>query len=277
MNRQPPHARDLRFAAARRERRERNRKKPDVPGAIRVVLALILVTQCLRIAFTSPRLRLREVRVTGTQRLSPAEVERIGHVPLGQNVFRCNLVRVSAQLRTDPVIKDAVVTRELPGTLRVAVTERVPALQVMSGAERFDADKDGFVFQKATALKRDLPLLQLPHEKVPKIGQKLSSDVLKAAWECNRLAKAQGLQLRNLRVDEVGELWLNVETSPHNPSAARELVVRLGRATDLPDKFRDIHQVLLGWPDLTAKASFLNVMCAGRPAAMSNADLPETN
>lgn len=277
MNRQPPHARDARFAAARRERRERNRKKPDFLGAARVVVALLLVSQSLRVAFTSPRLRLREVKVAGTQRLSPAEVQRVGQVPLGQNVFRCNLVHVSNQLRTDPIIKDAVVTRELPGTLRVVVTERVPAIQIMSGAQRFDADTDGFVFQEAAALKRDLPLLQLPPAQLPGIGKSLAPELLRAARECSRLAKAQGLQLRNLRVDDGGELWLNVETSPHDPSAARALAVRLGRATDLPDKFRDIHQALLGWPDLTAKASYLNVMCAGRPAYMSNADVTETN
>lgn len=277
MNRQPPHTRDLRFAAARRERRERNRKKPDVLGAIRALVALLLVAQCLRIAFTSPRLRLQEVTVTGTQRLTPADVQKLGHVPLGQNVFRCNLVHVSNQLRTDPIIKDAVVTRELPGTLRVAVSERVPAIQVMSGVERFDADERGFVFQKAGALKRDLPLLQLPASKRPAIGQSLDGNVLKAARECARLAKTQGLQLRNLRIDDAGELWLNVGTSPHDPSATRELAVRLGRATDLPEKFRDIHLILLGAPELTAKASYLNVMCAGNPYYMSKSNPTETN
>lgn len=277
MNRKPPHARDARFAAARRERRERNRKKPDVLGAVRVVLSLLLVTQCLRVAFTSPRMRLQDVKVSGTQRLSPADVQRLGRVPLGQNVFRCNLVRVSDHLRTDPIIKDAVVTRELPGTLRVAVTERVPALQIMAGADRFDADGEGFVFRRAAALKRDLPLLQVPPKKLPSIGQKLAPNVFKAARECSRLAKAQGLQLRNLRVDEGEELWLNVETTPRDPSAPRELAIRLGRDTDLPDKFRDIQQILLGWPEVTAKASYLNVMCAGNPYYMSKAAPTETN
>jgi len=277
MNRQPPHARDARFAAARRERRERNRKKPDIAGAVRVAVALLLVTQSLRVAFTSPRLRLQEVKVTGTQRLSPADVQRVGRVPLGQNVFRCNLVQVSTQLRTDPIIKDAVVTRELPGTIRVVVTERVPAIQIMAGADRFDADEDGFVFQRAGALKRDLPLIQLPSKKLPAIGQKLAADIFKAARECNRLAKAQGLQLRNLRVDEGGELWLNVGTSPLKSSSPSELVVRLGRDTELPQKFRDIHQLIIGKPELASQASYLVVMSAGNPSYMSKADPTESN
>ncbi|MCC2672594.1 MAG: cell division protein FtsQ [Armatimonadetes bacterium] len=277
MNRQPPHARDQRFAAARRERRERNRKKPDILGALRVVVALLLIAQSIRVAFTSPRLRLHDVRVTGTQRLAPPDVQRLGGVPMGQNVFRCNLVRVSEQIRRDPVIKDVVVTRELPATLHVAIRERVPALQVMSGAQRFDADDEGFVFRRAEALTKGLPLLQLPEKDLPGVGQSLAAPTLKAVQECARLAGTQGLQLRNLRVDGAGDLWLNVEISPKNPAAPPMLAVRLGRPTDLPEKFRDIRQVLLGVPDLTAKGSFLNVMCAGSPSYMTDSETTKTN
>lgn len=277
MNRQSPHMRDQRFAAARRERRERNRKKPDILGAVRVAVALVVVAQCIRVAFTSPRLRLAEVRVTGTQRLSPQDVQRLGGVPMGQNIFRCNLAQVSRRLRQDPVIKETYVTRELPNTIRATIRERVPALQVMAGTRRFDADDEGFVFQAAGALTSGLPLLQLPEKKLPAIGERLPAHLVKAVWECDRLALEQGLKLRNLRVDGGGELWLNVETSPEEGASSRALAVRLGRETDLPEKFRDIQQALLGWPDLTAKASYLNVMCAGRPAYMTEAETTETN
>ena len=280
MNRQPPHARDQRFAAARRERRERNRKKPDILGMVRVLLALVLIAQSIRVAFTSPRLRLQDVRVTGTQRLSATDVQRLGNVPMGQNVFRCNLVRVSDRIKQDPVIKSAIVTRELPGTIHVAIKERVPALQVMSGPERFDADDDGFVFQRADALTNGLPLLQLPEKQLPRVGQTLPEATLKAVRDCVQLAGSQGLKLRNLRVERVDaaeELWLNVEITPKDPTAPRMLAVRLGRPTDLPEKFRDIHQVLLGRQNLTAECSFLNVMCAGSPAYMTDAAIAKTN
>ncbi|MGV3725008.1 MAG: cell division protein FtsQ/DivIB [Actinomycetota bacterium] len=271
MNRKPPHARDQRYAAARRERRERNRKKPDVLGAIRVVVALIVVAQCIRVAFTSPRLRLQEVRVTGTQRLSPDQVRLLGEIPIGQNIFRCNLVQVSKRLRRDPVIKETFVTRELPNTIHATIRERVPALQVMSGAQRFDADSEGFVFQRAETLTRDLPLLQAPANKLLGVGHRIEERVVKAVWECDQLASEQGLKLRNLRVDEAGELWLNVETDPAKAGQPHALAVRLGEETDLPEKFRDI-QNSLTWQPLTAKASYLDVMCAGSPVYMSKSE-----
>lgn len=277
MNRQPPHVRDQRFAAARRERRERNRKKPDILGAIRVLVALVVVFQCIRVAFTSPRLQLREVRVAGTQRLTAEQVQRLGGIPIGQNIFRCNLVQVSQQLRRDPVIEETYVTRELPGTIHVTVRDRVPAFQVSAGAGRFDADKNGFVFQRSAPNTRGLPLLQVAPKQLPRPGEKLPEHLVRALYDCTQLAQEHGLNVRNLRVDGRGELWLNVETGTVGKATPRTLAVRLGRDTDLPEKFRDIRQALTGWPELTAKASYLNVMCAGRPAYMTAAETTETN
>jgi cell division septal protein FtsQ len=277
VSRPSPQTRDMRFAAARRERREKNRKRPDFLGLLRIVLAFVLIGQSIRVAFTSPRLRLREVSVTGTQRLSSEQVQRLGGIPMGRNIFNCNLVQVSRQLRHDPIIKETFVTRELPGTIHVNIRERVPALQVMAGAHQFDADDQGFIFQPAEALTRGLPLLQLPESKLPPIGKQVPEHVVKAVWQCDRLAAEQGLRLRNLRVDDGGELWLNVESGPQEPAKARALAVRLGRETDLPEKFQDIRQALEGWPDLTAKAVYLNVMCAGRPAYMTDQEQSEPN
>jgi len=273
VNKQSPHARDQRFAAARRERRERNRKKPDILGAIRVAVALVVVAQCIRVAFTSPRMRLLEVRVTGTQRLSTQQVQELGGIPVGQNIFRCNLVEVSRRLRRDPVIKETIVTRELPNTIHATIRERVPAIQVMAGGQRFHADEEGFVFQHADAFTRDMPLIQLPAGQVPALGERLEGLVVNTVWECNRLASEQGLKLRNLRVkriDGLPELWLNVETAAAD-GAPFLLAVRLGRETDLPEKFQDIGHTLT-WSPLTREASYLDVMCAGSPVYMSMTD-----
>jgi len=62
VNRRPP-TRDRR-TTLRLERKNRNRKKADVAGTLRFVLLMALVTQCLRVGFASPRLELKEVRVT---------------------------------------------------------------------------------------------------------------------------------------------------------------------------------------------------------------------
>lgn len=287
MNRRPPQPRD-RSPLKRRDRRDRNRKKPDWVAGLRSLLILVLIAQSLRVAFASPRLRLQEIRVQGTTRLTAADVAREGGVPLGQNIFRVNLVRVSEGLLKDPVIRDAVVTRELPNSLNVEIRERTPAYEVACRGVRWDVDRENVLFRKSQGYMQGQALLEVQPADLPKPGHKVRADLAKARTECVKLAKKEGLDLRHLRVDGAGELWLNIETSPTKmaaPAASSErdeaapetaanpgrLKVRLGRATELPQKFRDIRQALQGWPNLTATAAHLDVMCAGRPAYMSAA------
>ena len=268
MNRRPP-TRDRR-TTLRLERKNRNRKKADVAGTLRFVLLMALVTQCLRVGFASPRLELKEVRVSGTERFTPADVTALGAIRLGQNIFRANLSQISTRLEAEPVVREAVVTRELPHALQVEIRERVPAIQVITHKGYFHADADGVLFQQATSLTRELPQLGVPRKDVPPLGRKLRPEYVWSVKECVRLAEKEGVDLRFLRVDEAGELWLNIATYPTSGSGGR-LKVLIGRATELPEKFHDIHKALLGWPNLTTTAAYLNVMCAGRPAYMTAA------
>jgi cell division septal protein FtsQ len=273
MNRRPPQPRDRTLPESRStDRKERNRKKPDLLAWARAVVVLALVAQCLRVAFASPRLRLQEVRVSGSQRFTPDEVIRRAGVPVGKNIFRVNLGEVSRRLQAEPVLRDAVVTRELPSRLNVELTERQPALQIASEGKTFNADDEGVVFEEARALNPKLPLMELKQPALPPLGGRLHPDLVAATWECVRLARKEGLTLGKMRVDGPQELWLNIATYPTSQPSPGPLAVRIGRWSELPEKFRDIHQALQSWPDLTAHAAYLNVMCAGSPALMNATD-----
>jgi hypothetical protein len=273
----PPHAPDrtMPLGPERKERADRpnrNRKRPDILAWVRLGAGLILAVQCARVAFTSPRLRLQEVRVSGTKRLTPEDVIRAGGIHLGQNIFRINLVSVSQHLLADPVLKEAVVTRELPDAIRVVLKDRTAALRLESADGAFDADAAGVVFRKAVSAPADLPRLEVPEKDVPALGRRLDEGVFQTALECVRLAGEEGIGLRKMRVDATGELWLNVAAYTSGESGPGELKVRVGRSTDLQAKFHDIHQALAGIPDLTARAAYLDVMCAGRSAYVPLAD-----
>jgi len=256
---------ERRSRPARRER-VRNRKKLDPMVVGRTLLVLALVGQGVRAALTSPRMRLQNVRVTGSQRYTPADVARIAEIPLNQNIFRVNLVRVSNKLRAEPVVRDVVVSRDFPQGLHVQLFEREPAFRVTAGNDAFDADRDGIVFQKAEGPAVDRPVLEVPRKDLPALGGRVRAELLQAVWECDRLARAEALSVRKMRVDGVGELWLNVATSSASQPSERALQVRVGRSTELPAKFRDIREALQVKPQLITTAEYLNVMSAGHPS-----------
>jgi hypothetical protein len=261
---------------------------------LRVSLVMLLCAQVLRVAFASPKLRVKEVQVTGTRRLTPEDVVRFGQVKLGENIFRINLARVSDRLQADPIIRHAVVTRDLPNALSVRVEERQPAFQVSCEGTRWDVDEESVLFRRAEGIVGGMPILEVPASALPKPGGKLKPEWALAVVECAKLARRQKLDLRHMRVDNAGELWLSLATQPpSSPQASSDetaeqserkdegetpeeapagrLKVRIGRATDLPQKFVDIRDSLKLWPGLSGAAAHLDVMCAGRPAYMQAA------
>jgi hypothetical protein len=270
------HARESRLGSKRKVVRE-NRRKVDVAAGIRTALLLVLIAQCLRVAFASPRLQVQVVDLTGTERLSPADVVQRGGIRLGQNIFAVNLTRVRQALKADPVIEDAVVTRDLPNRLSVTVRERVPALRIVGSRAAFHADREGVVFQRARFEANKLPVLEMADRRLPKPGEALPADWVEAVWQCVELARKERVDVLKMRIDGAGELWLNVSTGPTSQAAVNSLSVRVGRTTDLPEKFRDIRRSLAGWPNLTASARYLNVMSAGNPAYMKAPEQTATN
>jgi cell division protein FtsQ len=82
---------------------------------------------------TSPRFAVSEVTVNGLHRRSPEEIANVGQVVKGANIFSVDLARTRALVLTDPWIKDATVSRRLPGTIFVTVTEKEPAALVAAG------------------------------------------------------------------------------------------------------------------------------------------------
>jgi len=262
------------------ERRALNRRKPDVVANVRIALLLLLAAQCLRVTFFSPRLAIREVRLSGTHRYTAQDMIRLGQVPIGRNLFRVNLARVAERLQAEPALKRVMVTREFPGALRIDVEERLPAFQVASGDSVFNADVEGVLFEPAPPASA-LPSLQVEPGDLPALGQAVDPELASAVAQCGRLAKKERLAIGKMRVDASRELWLNVATPPDAGSDAGSdagpepagLDVRVGRMTDLPEKFRDIRQCLSAWPDLPESAAYLNVMSPGNPSKMPRSAL----
>ena len=254
--------------AGRAAVRPANRRKVDWLGGIRLLVMLVLLGECLRIAFASPRLRVHHLIVEGESRYSRDDVMQLGGVAFGQSILGVNLVRVARGLEAQPPVKRVEVVRQFPQTLKVHIEERTPFLQVsrdLEGASLRNADAGGLLYEAAPERDPSLPLVVLPARSLPRSGERLGEQLLAAVRECRELAAGAKLSVDRYRLDSAGEMWLDLTPS----SRAKEskcLQIRLGRSTELREKFRDIRLALDGRPDLLSGAAILNVMCAGRPA-----------
>jgi cell division protein FtsQ len=89
------------------------------------------------------------IQVAGAVHLTRAEILRVAGVGHSTNVLWANPSAIEASLQADPWIERAAVTRDLPSTLRIEVTERSAASTVLVGSTWFLVATDGTVLGPA--------------------------------------------------------------------------------------------------------------------------------
>lgn len=144
-----PRIRRRRAAVARSKRRRL------ILGAS-AVLAVGLVVWGL---FFSPLLDVREVKVTGAHFTTEEEVARAaGLLDPDQNLLLLPTGEIAEKVEELPWVKDADVDRMLPGTVRIKISERKPAMILSLGAARWTIDPVGNVLATGEAIE-GLPVL----------------------------------------------------------------------------------------------------------------------
>lgn len=161
----------------RKKKKKRNRRKQKEPllamvkgRALRFVkVAAILAAlpalaygaiMFYRVLVTTEHLAVTSVAVTGTVRVAPEEAVELSGITEGQNILSFSAGDVVEALKTNPWVKKATVKRRLPGSVEIAITERVPTALVHLDGALYVMDASGTVFKKYAASDGlDLPVV----------------------------------------------------------------------------------------------------------------------
>jgi cell division protein FtsQ len=110
------------------------------------------------VLFASPLLRVRAVEVTGAEHTEIEEVVRAAQLDNGDNLLLLSADEVIGKVRALPWVSSVELDRMLPGTVRIRIEERRPALILSLGAARWTLDAHGRVLDSGTVAS-DLPVL----------------------------------------------------------------------------------------------------------------------
>lgn len=138
----------------RRQAIARSRRRRFV-GAAAVVAAVVAVVW---IAFWSPLLNVREIDVVGARHVDSDDVASVAGLGSDDNLLLVSPSHVAAKVEQLPWVREAKVDRKLPGTVRVRVEERRPAVVLSVDDERWTLDRMGNVLT-AGAAGEGLPAL----------------------------------------------------------------------------------------------------------------------
>jgi cell division protein FtsQ len=130
-------------------------------GIIVVLTASVLVAWGLRRYLqSSPRFAIRTVQVAGNVRRTAHQLAQRAGAEVGKNIFAVDLQIAKQTVETDEWVEHATVSRDLPSTIRIEVTEREPRALALLGGRLFLVDGKGSPFK---ALKSgdpsDLPVV----------------------------------------------------------------------------------------------------------------------
>ncbi len=128
--------------------------------------------------YSNPAFQIRQLDVKTDGIILPEQLSRWSGVRLGENLMELDLTRVKRELELNPAIQSVSVERILPGTLRIRVSEREPAVQVNVPRPRpgggielgvYHLDPDGYVMLPLEARYCSVPPAQLGDQSLPVI------------------------------------------------------------------------------------------------------------
>jgi cell division protein FtsQ len=135
------------------------------PGPRALLIAfgvLLLAAGVVWALYGSTWLRVERVSTSGTEVLTPAEVERVAAVPLGAPLVSVDTSGIEARLRDRlPRIDQVEVVRSWPHGIGLKVTERHPVLLLEKGGKFIEVDSSGVRFATVKAPLRGVPRLVL--------------------------------------------------------------------------------------------------------------------
>ncbi|MEE1741068.1 FtsQ-type POTRA domain-containing protein [Streptomyces sp. BE147] len=150
---------------------------------ILIAVAVALVTAgAVWVLYGSSWLRVERVGTTGTEVLTPAEVEAAAEVPLGAPLISVDTGAMENRLRQKlSRIDTADVVRSWPHGIGLKVTERKPVLLVEKGAKFIEVDAKGVRFATVDKAPRGVPLLELKPDQSASLRRFGSDRLLREA------------------------------------------------------------------------------------------------
>lgn len=110
--------------------------------------AILFIVTAYRAAASAAFFEMRTIDVSGAERASVRDIEAtVRRISGSSGVWKADINRISAELERLPWVRTAIITRVLPGTLRIRISERVPRAVVrLSQTGRLAwADADGYL------------------------------------------------------------------------------------------------------------------------------------
>lgn len=96
----------------------------------------------------SPLFNVRHIVVEGNENIDTQLITDLSGVKEGQHIYSFSAGRAETMIATNPLVEQVQVSRSLPSTVRITVTERQPVAAIAADDGVIIVDKEGYVLKK---------------------------------------------------------------------------------------------------------------------------------
>lgn len=204
-------------------------------------LALLLIIGII-FALTSPLFNITEIRVVNNNVLSEEKVESLSGLTKEQNIFRFLEVDVEKRIKEEPYVESVKVSRDLPGTVVIDVTERNRDFCVKFLNGYAYINNQGYILE-ITQENIGLPVLlgvETPEEKIVPGGRLINSDLkkLETSIQIMSIARENSIdsKITSIDISNKNEYILHLEEE--------KKTVYLGNGSDLPTRILYVKEIM---------------------------------
>ena len=108
------------------EKKKRKRRKTKLIVFILIAVIVGIVVYLLN----SPTFKIKSIEVTGNLQLDKQKIIEQSELKLGDSIFSNINIITKVKIKQNGYIEDAIVTKEMPNTIKIEVTERKASFQI---------------------------------------------------------------------------------------------------------------------------------------------------
>ena len=162
------------------------------------LLLVVLLIAVIEYASAFKVFTLEKVKISGNDIVSPDELFSLSGLKFGGNILDSDIRRAAARIETNPFIRRAVISRDLPNAFSIRVEERIPFAFLVIG-ELYCTDIDGHLLPSRSHKRFDLPVITgIEDLTAPKFGEKIDDARFRKALGVAKLLSEEPYSLYNV-------------------------------------------------------------------------------
>ena len=235
---------------------KRQKVKQVLLNIIKLLVLLLICIGIFLFATLSPTFDIAEIIVEKNETISTNTIISLSRLELGENLFRFSKKEVEQNIKENPYVEKAIISRVIPNQVKIQIIERKPRFQLEYGGSYVYMNSQGYILELSKE-KKELPILigwKTPNEEIV-AGKRFCQEDLVRLGDVLKIVKAA-------ETYQIYDKITKIDMEDHNNyrliMEGEKKTVHLGTATKLDTKMPNI-QMLLEKEAGVAGDYFLNV------------------